>query len=155
MKNFFELDAYQRLPIFIRLHLLFCPRCRSEIVRIQKVLKSLHNTFPFDMPQDISQRIMDEINSTGITFHRHISLWHWILVSFLLLASAMLTVFSEAVLWLKNYFGSVLAVPLHLVIGLVLSAYIVVFVVANLHNVEKMIACQGKWRKLRIGISRS
>lgn len=148
IKKFFELDAHQRLSMSIRLHLLFCRRCRSEIARIQKFLQSLHDTFPFDMPEDISQRIMDEINATGITYHRYVSTWHWTVVSFLMLAGVLLMSYSEATSWLESYFGSMLAVPLHLVMGLLLSSYIGVFIGINLQNVKEIIGRQEKWRKL-------
>lgn len=146
IEKFLELDAYKRLPISIRLHLLFCPQCRSEIEQLQKTLASLHGTFPFDMPLDMSQKVMDEINGTGITFHRDVTLWHWIVVGFLLLSSVLLMSFSEAVFWLKAYFGSMLAVPLHLVMGMALSAYIGVFISINLYKLKEVIDSCEKWR---------
>ncbi len=149
IKDFLELDAYQRLTLPITLHILFCPKCKIEIIRIQKLLESLHNASPFEMKEDLSQKIMDEIQASEMTFHQQTSsLWYWMLACVIILFSILLMPFSEDLFWLQSYFGNTLAIPLHLIMGLLLSAYIGVFIAINIHKIKQITCYQEKWHIL-------
>lgn len=138
LEKFLTVETYKKLPIAIQIHIFFCPRCKNEITRLQNFLESLPNTLPFDMPEDRSEQIMEEIKAMDITFHRHPSPWNWILVGVLMLVGTLLISYSDVIHWAKSCFGRQLDISLHLTMGFAVSIYIGVFIGIYVNEIKNI-----------------
>jgi len=112
-----------RLNILVRLHIMQCPRCRAEIKLLQKELAGIRNTYPFQMPQDITASIMTRVLSIDAVSPKTVISYQWILAGFTILFSIALVSFSDTLTEMKTFFGSDLDFPLHLVLGLLITFY--------------------------------
>lgn len=112
-----------RLSMLVRLHIMHCPRCRAEIKLLQKEMADLRNTYPFQMPRDITAAIMTRVLSIDAVSPKTVISYQWLLAGFTILFSIALVSFSDTLTEMKNFFGSDLDFPLHLVLGLLITSY--------------------------------
>ena len=136
MRRFLELDNRESLPLMLRLHQLHCARCRKELAALQKGFDSLV-AVSHAPGENITDRIMAGIKARGVTYSRKVPLFNWVSVELILIASFFMVPFSEVTLWMKQYFGRDLEVPLNIVMGALLCLYSVIFIGTHLDDYKR------------------
>lgn len=139
MKCFMELDNYRSLPLQIRGHLIFCTRCRKDILSMRRALETILNKKPYDTSEDLSNNIMEQIATSQVIYKMDISSLKWISVGLIIFASIFLVSFSEPLNWLKGHFGWRLEVPLNIVLGLVISLYATLFIGTHIDEMKNIL----------------
>jgi hypothetical protein len=129
-----------RYPVFlIRLHIAFCSRCRKEIRTLQKIFVKARTSSPFEMPGDMSGPVMRAIINSDVVYKKDISSGKWLFTGVVIFASIFLVSYSNSFIWLKSHFGSVLEVPLYMVLGLAITFYAALFIGTHIEMMRKFI----------------
>lgn len=137
IESFMQLDSREVLPSSIKKHMRDCLSCKKEIEDCQSVFQSLQEKSPFKMKRDITRSIMEKISESKVA--SNISAINWFLVGIFILGSIPLIAFSEYILWMKLHFGGSLAIPLHVVMGLVISIYTCLFIGIFISKVKNVL----------------
>lgn len=126
------------VPFRVRLHALRCSRCRQEIAQLRKEIKKLRTKAPFDMKRDLSDNIMYRIGLTIIHVENRVSIAKWLSVGLVIFASIVLFSYSDYSIWVKEHFGSSFDIPMSMVLGLLISAYVLLFIGTNMEQLKKV-----------------
>lgn len=137
IQQFLEIDEFNSLPLSLRLHLFFCPRCRLEIRSLTDLFNSFRGKYPYVMKEDLSSAIMNRISRLDSGRDFGISIFHWITVWIIILAGVLLLPFNEEFLWLINYFGAHLQLPVNIIMGLCISIYTSFYIGTHLHDLKR------------------
>ncbi len=135
--RFLENEDYARLPLLVHLHLIFCPECRAEIERLQKSFVMVSETGAPDMPRNLVLPIMKSIEEFESVYKPNVSNIKWIAAGVVLFASILCIPFNNNLVWLNEYFGGNLEIPMALVLGTAMSIYAAVFAGSHLSFVNK------------------
>ncbi|OHD66768.1 MAG: hypothetical protein A2176_11105 [Spirochaetes bacterium RBG_13_51_14] len=136
-KRFLEMDNRSRIPLSVRIHMLFCSRCRHDIALLNSMLETLKYDSPFVMDRDMSEKIMIEVFQSPVNYEHHISGLKWSVVGLIIVVSMFLIPFSNTFGWLRQYFGRGLELPVSIVLGLLLSIYSLAGIFSNLEELKK------------------
>lgn len=139
MDHYCRLDVDERLPLRVRIHMLFCPACRHEVQYMEEKLVNFEGTFPFSMEHDASDAIMQMVRMSPVQYRREVSSFKWLFSGFIIFASIMLLPFSKSLSWLNDYFGRQLMLPLHIVMGIAITIYAVLYVGTHLEQLKASI----------------
>ena len=132
MDRILSADADGRLPLSVKLHLLFCPRCAAEARRLGGALALMKTVFP-PIPADLSERIMAAIAAEAPEKAReHVSFRNWISVGATIVAAMVLSPFGADFGWIERNFGTGFLLPVNIVLGLVLALYCALFIGTHL-----------------------
>jgi hypothetical protein len=127
-----------RYPVFfIRLHIAFCSRCRNEIKALQNAFIRATTASPFSMPLDLSDPIMRRIFKSDVIYEKNISSAKWLFSGVIIFASIFMLSYSESFIWLREYFGRGLEIPLHIVLGLVITFYAALYIGTHIDDMKK------------------
>ncbi len=137
MSMFLELDNNAVVPLRLRAHMLFCPRCRAEINTLAEELLVLRHLSPFDPGIDIAAEVMEAISKLSPVPEHTISNLKWISVGSIILMSLFLISFSKSQQWLTARFGGHLMIPLSVVMGLAMSLYAILFISTHLEELKR------------------
>jgi len=127
MEKYLEQDDYTRLPIMLRMHLLFCRRCRNEIRLLSDTMDYFQETSPFHMDRDISESVMNRILKLDENYSHTMSNFKWLAVGSFIILSIMALPFNESFTWMKGHFGGNLEIPLTMVMGVGITIYVSLF----------------------------
>lgn len=136
MNRYLELDNGAPLPLYLRLHTLFCARCRAEIRAMERALAGMRRFAPptvEDLGEEIMSRVMRSVSEDG----RIVPLYNWVAGGVLILAGVILMRFGDSFIWLRERFGTDLELPLAIVLGVVLSVYAAVFVGTHIEELGR------------------
>ena len=138
IKKFLELDAGKKIPFSIRIHMKSCSRCQQEILRLDRVFQSLRMSFQFEIPNEVDDKIMTSIGQMPKKSPIRISPLNWIFVGILICGSILAIPCSDAHLWLEMHFGSLLDVPIYLIMGFLVSFYAGLITAVHIENVKNL-----------------
>lgn len=136
MQQYMGLDSGESLPLPLRIHTLFCARCRAEIRGMEMALLAMQRFAP-PSPEDLSREIMSSVMRGVSEDGRIVPLYNWVAGGILLLAGVILVRFGDSFIWLKERFGIDLELPLAIVLGVVLSVYAAVFVGTHIEELAR------------------
>ena len=137
--EYIKFENYSQIPFFMRIHLILCTECKTEIARLQKLFTMIGNDSLYKSPYDISSSVMDIIRSERVFNGKTVSGFKWVTIGSVIFFSIVLLNFSDSFVWLKNEFGSDYTIPLSLVMGLVITAYSVTVIGCNYEYIKKYI----------------
>lgn len=137
VEKFMELDDYRAIPVILRLHIMFCRRCRGEVAALTAALDIVAAESPFNAQRGLSLSIMNKIERGSLSHVRKVSGVKWVLSGTVIFFSILLLNFSDSFIWLEEQFGSQYTLPLSVVLGLVLTAYLSIVVGCNYEAVKK------------------
>ena len=137
VEKFMELDDYRNIPFLLRLHILMCRRCRGEVAALTAALDIFAAESPFMVDRVSSFSIINKIERESLSHGRKVSGAKWVLSGTVIFFSILLINFSESFIWLEEQFGSQYTLPLSIVLGLVLTAYLSIVVGCNYEAVKK------------------
>ncbi|MFH0976683.1 MAG: hypothetical protein V1874_12945 [Spirochaetota bacterium] len=135
-----------RYPAFlIRMHIAFCSKCRKEVREMQKAFVLARTTSPFVMSKDITESVMLAISKSDMFYGKNISSAKWISTGSVIFASIFLVSYSDSLIWLKTHFGSVLEVPLFMVLGSVITAYAALYIGTHINGLKRFVKFIESW----------
>ena len=140
IRSFLELDNYMALPFSIRLHMVFCKRCRDEIYSLQNTFLMLRESAPFDILDNLSSLVMNSIYAGPVLYPKNVSSAKWLSVGLLIILSMFGITFSNSFHLLKDYFGLPLEIPLNIVMGLAITIYVALFIGSHLEETRKFLS---------------
>ncbi len=130
-------DEIGRIPFKVRIHTFFCPVCSGEIMQLMLMFRLLEEKSIWEMDKDIKDNVMDKIQRQSVFAEKRISGLKWVVIGIIIFASMFLINFSESFMWLKEQFGSSFVIPMSIVLGLVLTVYLMLFTSSNIDFLEK------------------
>lgn len=132
MDRILSADADGRLPLPVKLHLLFCPRCAAEARRLDVALALMKTALP-PTPTDLGERIRAAVAAeTQVKIREHVSFRNWLSVGATIVAAMVLSPFGADFGWVERSFGTGFLLPLNIVLGLVLALYCALFIGTHL-----------------------
>jgi hypothetical protein len=137
VEKFMELDDYRDIPFLLRFHIIICKRCRGEVAALTAALDILASESPFTAPRGLSLSIMNKITGESLSHVGRVSGGKWVFAGTVIFSSILLLNFSESFIWLEEQFGSQYTLPLSIVLGLVLTAYLSIVVGCNYESVKR------------------
>lgn len=146
VEEYIKLEDYSQMPFIMRIHLLFCAECRTEIDRLQKLFAKIGNDSLYRAPLNFSTSVMDVIRRESVYKGRSVSGFKWVTIGSVIFSSIVLLNFSESFLWLRSNFGSGYTLPLSIVMGFVITAYSVMVIGCNYEYIKKYINMHYKWK---------
>ncbi len=146
IREYLELEDRSRIPFAMRIHILLCRGCRSEIVLMNRVFSSMRRDTPYRAGIDFAPAIMDIIRRESGYAERTISGIKWIAIGTVIFFSILLVNFSESYLWLNDTFGSNYTIPVSIVMGFAFTAYASIVIGCNYEDIKKFIELHSKWR---------
>ena len=137
VERFMELDEYREIPFLLRIHLFHCKKCREEVAALTASLDLLSAVVPFTAPAGLSDFIIKRIAGESLSHVGRVSGFKWVSVGTVIFSSILLIGFSDSFIWLEEQFGSQYTLPLSIVLGLVLTAYLSIVAGCNYEAVKK------------------
>jgi hypothetical protein len=129
-----------RYPLFfVRLHIVFCAKCREEIKSLQKIFINARTDSPFIMSEDLSSPVICAIFKSDMVYKKDISSGKWLVTGAVIFSSIFLVSYSDSFIWLRGQFGSVLEVPLYMVLGLAITSYAALFIGTHLEMMGRFV----------------
>ena len=128
IEEFLSLGKGERLPVSLTLHLLFCPRCRSEVRMLSKAEKVSAKALKIPVPVESSSvtQLMEKIDTSYSPRTNEVPVIQWVLTGLILLVCmVLLTLFIAP-------FGAMLAAYSCGIFAAALIAYCAVFIGTNL-----------------------
>ncbi len=131
MRRIIEHDDSAGYPVFLRLHLRRCARCRAEAERLRIALADLRNA-PLPVSDiDVADAVMVEIERLE-SYRRDVPMYNWVGGGLAILGGIVLVSFSDSLAWLQSSFGGNFEVPLSIVLGIVITLYASAFIATHL-----------------------
>lgn len=128
MDQYLSLDKGERLSSALTLHLLTCPKCRTEVRSLLKVEKLLKKPLKIPVPIESSTitNVMKDIDPSYNLHEHKVSFRQWIITGlFMLLCVAALGIFAIPV-------TEMMAVLSYGIFALMITGYCVAFIGSNL-----------------------
>lgn len=128
MDEYLSLDKGERLPLDLSIHILMCPKCRSEIRALLKAEKMLKKPLKIPVPieNDTIVNVMKNIDPSYNPQEHRVSFKQWIITGlFMLLCVLILTIFAIPI-------NEIMAVLSYCIFSFLIVVYCVAFIGANL-----------------------
>jgi len=138
IEKFMKLDNQTGIPLSIKIHILFCSKCRNEIFSLREAFNTVKGFMPFEIKKDLSNDIMDIINKLEIDYEYNISNIKWLTPGIIILLSIFLIPFNNYLGWLRMHFGGNIEIPLAIVMGLIISVYAAIFTGTHMEGMKKI-----------------
>ena len=145
MKKFLDMDNDASFTLSLKLHSIFCRECREEISALSETYSSLIGMSSFVTQKDMTDAIMAEVYKHENLYEHNVSYFKWISVGSIIIASRFLVSFSDTHIWLNSHFGINFEIPLNIVLGLVISIYLILFIASHIDDLKKAIHFPFKW----------
>ncbi len=144
--EYLKLERVSQMPLLLKIHILFCRECRKETSRLGGFFNLLRNDSLYKSSYDISSSVMDIIRRESVFPAKTISGLKWVSIGSIIFLSILLINFSESFVWLKKEFGSDYTLPMSLVMGFIVTAYVTILVGCNYENIKKYMDLHLKWK---------
>ena len=135
--RYLENDDKFRVPLFVKIHMLFCPKCSYEIYKLMAAMDLLEGESVWKTERNITGYVMDKISLQNVYSEKRVSGIKWMIIGAVIVSSILLINFSNSFIWLKEQYGSDFAIPLSIVLGLAITAYMMVLTLSNFDYLEK------------------
>lgn len=146
ISGYIELEDRTRVPLMLRLHMLFCRECREEMRALEDMFDSLESDAPYRAGINLTPTVMDLIRRENSYVEKTISGIKWVAIGTIIFFSMLLINFSESFLWLKDTFGVNYTLPVSIVMGFAFTAYASVVIGCNYEQIKKFIELHSRWR---------
>ena len=123
----------------VRLHILFCRKCRTEIKAMQNIFVKARTNSPFIMPEDMADPVMRILFNSETFYEKNISSAKWFFPGAVIFSSIFLVSYSDSFIWLKLQFGGVLEVPVYIVLGLIITFYSALYMGTHTDELKKFL----------------
>ncbi len=144
--KYLEIEDPSHIPFLIRFHMAFCRECRIEILRLKNLFVSLLNESSYEAEYSMTSSIMHLINNERNLNVKKISVFKWVTIGSVIYLSIVLINYSESFLCVKKELGSFYTISMSIVMGLLLSAYSVIFIGCNYEYIKVYIEAHVKWK---------
>jgi hypothetical protein len=137
MDQFLSLDKGEHIPLSLTIHLLHCPKCRSEVRLLTKAEEAAGKPLKISTPitdQSITS-IMKVIDPSYDPDKNHVPLFQWIIAGIIMIAAMFFFGFYTSAS--SNHF---LLVAFYLVFAGSVTAYCMLFIGTNLDFFVKKIS---------------
>jgi hypothetical protein len=145
---FFELDKGESLPSAIREHTETCESCRLTIARMSNAMNMMPDQVGADWAVDerfvthFTDSVMDmvyqERSADGAAKRAsNRSLASWVVAGVIILAAMPLISFSNSFRWLSGAYGNRLDFPIHLIFGIIVAVYSLLFIGSHLKEISR------------------
>ncbi len=135
--KYLESDDKYRIPLLVKIHTYFCPGCSNEISKLMAAMDLLENDSIWKTERNITGYVMDRISLQSVYSEKRVSGIKWILIGAVIISSILLINFSDSFIWLKEQYGSNFVIPLSIVLGLAITAYMMILTLSNYDYLEK------------------
>lgn len=146
VEDYLKLENFSHTPVLLKIHLMFCRKCRNEVLQLHKAFNMLKGDSIYKSHYDITASVMDIIRKESVYTVKTISGFKWVTIGLIIFFSILLINFSDSFLWLKNEFGSDYTIPLSIVMGFVFTAYSAVFIGCNYEDIKKYLEMHSRWK---------
>ena len=137
MAIYLENEKKFSIPISVKWHIMFCPVCSAEISRLMAILKMLEKETIWKTEENITGFVMDRIMQKRVYYEKRVSGVKWMAIGAVIISSILLINFSNSFIWFRDYFGFGFVVPMSIVLGLAITAYMVFLTLSNYDYLEK------------------
>jgi len=137
MNRYMNSEDSGRIPFRVRIHTFFCPVCSAEIYLLISVFKSFEQNSIWKTESNITGCVMDRVQKKSVYSGKRISGFKWAFIGMVIFASILLINFSNSFLWLREQFGSLFIIPMSIVLGVLLTIYLMVLTLSNYERLEK------------------
>lgn len=132
-----SLDNGQAMPLAVRIHLFFCPACRTLDQRVRSARAAL-NEHPQEAPDKLTDDIMALIALEPIEVRPlHQALRNWLVPGIAIIAYLVLAPIAPAKEWFLTTFGFNLLLPLSITLGAVITIYAGLFVASHMEKINE------------------
>jgi len=134
IETFLMLDNNEFIPLLLKFHIAHCKQCHNEISQLQKAFTSMQtsSSSPSIHLEDI---IMAQVMLQK-RYHYTISHLNWITTGLIIFIGIATISYSDALKWMTYHFGIQLVLPLYLVLGCIIAAYISSYVATHLKKLQ-------------------
>ncbi|HOM87057.1 MAG TPA: hypothetical protein PLH80_01620 [Spirochaetota bacterium] len=134
IETFLMLDNNEFIPLLLKFHIAHCKQCYNEISQLQKAFTSMQTS-----SSSPSIHLEDIIMSQVMLQKRYdytISHLNWITTGLIIFIGIATISYSDALKWMTYHFGIQLVLPLYLVLGCIIAAYISSYVATHLKKLQ-------------------
>ena len=121
--------------LFVRIHMSRCPRCSREIKILSAGFTRLRETDDIAIPRDLTDTIMTRIALMDQK-PDDVNITRWLITGGIIMCSIALMSYSETLVQMKEFFGSDLDFPLHLVLGFIITFYVSISAAVHLSRLK-------------------
>lgn len=139
MDIYLELDRSEAIPGILARHMAACPRCSREIRELEKVFQDCSEAGNIPPPRDATADVMARIADLEGPPGREHSLGNWIGTGLVIILGMLLIPFSTILPSLYRLFGPGVMVALHVIMGVTLTAYMLVFIVCHMRSLRRLL----------------
>jgi len=108
----------------------------SELAFIRKAERLLRDKWAYSSEYDISDRVLSGIHMSSSSMRKSVTWVPGVSVGLILIASLFLVNFSDTFAWVEIAMGDVFVIPVNIVLGLILSAYIAAFIASQISRLS-------------------
>ena len=137
INRYLENDEKFSIPLFVKIHMFFCPKCSNEICGLMAAMDLLESESIWKTERNITGYVMDRISREDVYSEKRISGVKWMLIGAVIVSSILLINFSNSFIWLKEQYGPDFVVPLSLVLGGGITIYMMLLTLSNYDYLEK------------------
>ncbi len=132
--TFLMLDNAESIPLLLKFHIVHCQQCHNEINQLQKaftLMQSSSSSPSIHLEDAIMAQVMMQKR-----YHHTISHLNWIASGLIIFTGIATISYSDALKWMTYHFGIQLVLPLYLVMGCIIAAYISSYVATHLNKLQ-------------------
>lgn len=123
MERYILLDNNEKPSLRMRVHLLFCKKCRNEVFALASHFEKMKALEPVYSQPDMTDQVMKIIRHSRSVHMKKVTAFQWMSAEGIILASLVLVQFSPAKIWLDAALGDMF----HLIISVTLAVIITIF----------------------------
>ncbi len=132
--TFLMLDNAESIPLLLKFHIVHCQQCHNEINQLQKAFTLMQSSS--SLPSiHLEDAIMAQVMLQK-RYHHTISHLNWIASGLIIFTGIATISYSDALKWMTYHFGIQLVLPLYLVLGCIIAAYISSYVATHLNKLQ-------------------
>ncbi|HUX11730.1 MAG TPA: hypothetical protein VMW87_01805 [Spirochaetia bacterium] len=165
MSRFDDLDRGEELSGDLAEHLRSCSNCRRVIQRVSLAMDALPvataaalsavaaetDAGRVRFADAVMRRVHEEPEmAPAASQSERVPLMRWIIVGVIILVAMPLSSFSDSLVWLSRILGTSLIFPLHVVLGVGITLYALMFIASHLKEIADWLHVKpsDRWRKL-------
>lgn len=125
------------IPFMVQMHCRMCSKCMSELSDIRKAERMLQDKWFFSPEYDLSPRVLSQIRATSYATRKSTTWIPGLSVGVVLVASLFLVNFSDTFAWIELAMGDTFIIPVNIVLGLIISAYLAAFIASQIQRLSQ------------------
>jgi hypothetical protein len=144
MERLTALDNGDHIPLMVAFHLSRCPDCEKSWLVMTAAYSHMHEQIE-RCKVELVDTVMDtlEKNRMENSAREGISLKIWLGAGIVILAAMFFSTFAEPFVMARTSLGDLFLMPIGLLFGIVLSVYLVIFIISNMAWLTRFIKIAG------------